>query len=123
MLSVDKRVVSEGDAVKVTCRAEEESGELNFSIQDGAETIYYEKSTGPEVQKDLALKRVGTAQLSCSYFIILSTGTLYSDPSNAVSVAVRGKHRLSPGYFALIGQTVMIYLCDAAALLLLWDCF
>ncbi|XP_026765492.3 platelet endothelial cell adhesion molecule isoform X3 [Pangasianodon hypophthalmus] len=89
VLSVDKRYVTEGNTVMVTCSAKEESGELTFSIKDGSKEIYLGRSTSGEVQKDYSHMSVGTARLSCSYFINLGSRMLSSNDSNVVSVVVK----------------------------------
>lgn len=108
-LRVDKFDVNEGDMVRITCSAKEESGLLHFIIKDDFKEIYQEETTSGEVQKNHSLKSVGMANISCSYLIKVGSTTISSNDSNVVSVVVKGKQMICSFIkFILIGQTVLI---------------
>ncbi|KAF5897017.1 platelet endothelial cell adhesion molecule-like isoform X1, partial [Clarias magur] len=92
VLSVDKKIVYEGDTVHLTCDAEDEGGELTFILNEGAREIYRVKDTKGTVKKDHPMNPMsaGMASLSCSYFINTGSEIIKSNLSNTVSVTVRG---------------------------------
>ncbi|XP_076871599.1 platelet endothelial cell adhesion molecule isoform X2 [Brachyhypopomus gauderio] len=89
VLTVDKTVVREGEAVSATCRAEEEAGLLVFSIKDGSEEVYRGEGDRGHVQQLISLHQGRTAKLTCSYFIATGIRTLQSNVSGVVSVVVQ----------------------------------
>lgn len=98
---MDKLSVTEGDTVRITCSAHEETGELNFVIKDGSKEIYNEKATSGEVLWNHPIKSVGTANLSCLYSIDVGREFLFSNVSNVVSLLVKGE-RMTPSCITLV---------------------
>lgn len=98
---MDQLSVIEGDIVRITCSAHEETGELNFVINDGSKEIYNGRTTSGAVQWNFPLMSVGTAELSCSYSIDVGRQFLFSNVSNVVSVLVKGE-RMIPSFITLI---------------------
>lgn len=89
---MDKLVVTEGQKVSATCRAEEEMGVLTFYFQDGLDPVYIDQGDRGHVQTLLAFHSGRTAVLTCYYHISLNTGQIKSNVSNAVRVVVQGKN-------------------------------
>ncbi|XP_046703839.1 platelet endothelial cell adhesion molecule isoform X3 [Silurus meridionalis] len=115
-LRVDKLKVTEGEKVRVTCSAREESGVLEYTFKNGLKVIYKESSSSGVVQRFHSLTSTETAKFSCSYSIHVGNGVLHSSVSNEVHVVVEelkftAKITILPSTEVIEGDSVYIT-CD-----------
>ncbi|XP_071032778.1 platelet endothelial cell adhesion molecule isoform X2 [Oncorhynchus clarkii lewisi] len=89
VLSVDKRMFSEGEEVTVGCKAPEESGAIVFYFYKDSKELYEERVNANHVETRLRFNNAGDHRLHCDYRVILLTDSVPSNASNNVVVTVK----------------------------------
>uniref|UniRef100_A0A4W5P4R1 Ig-like domain-containing protein n=1 Tax=Hucho hucho TaxID=62062 RepID=A0A4W5P4R1_9TELE len=89
VLSVDKRVFSEGEEVTIWCKAPEESGTIVFYFYKDSKDLYEEMVNANHVKTKLQFSKAGNYRLHCDYRVILLPDSIQSNASNNVVVTVK----------------------------------
>ncbi|XP_045074504.1 platelet endothelial cell adhesion molecule [Coregonus clupeaformis] len=88
VLSIDKRVFSEGEEVTVWCTAPEESGAIVFYFYEDSKDLHEQMVNTNHVETRLRFNNAGDRKLHCDYRVILLPDSVRSNASNNVAVTV-----------------------------------
>uniref|UniRef100_A0A3P8ZQV5 Ig-like domain-containing protein n=1 Tax=Esox lucius TaxID=8010 RepID=A0A3P8ZQV5_ESOLU len=89
ILHIDKKVLSEGENVKMRCSAPEETGNILFTFYMDSTDLKDVRTNTSQVEMTYNFKDVGVRRLHCDYKVILLANAVSSNISNVIDVTVK----------------------------------